>query len=250
MQKISQNDILTTNEEASYCCVSSNTILNWIRSGKIPARKDSNRSFKIQTKDLSQVLEKFSRNSNFENRPGFFQYCWEFNSKSGKIQKGCMDCLVHKTRSSRCYEISVPPGTTGHIHLSCKGPCTECDYYHKVQGQNSNVLAVTEKGTLKSFLKNIVERAGYNFRVTDCEYKCCFIIDRFRPDFAIIDCTFGIERSRDFIELLREDSRIPFVKIILVGSSSELPVSLGKTVFAFIEKQFSGRQLIRLLSGS
>jgi hypothetical protein len=176
-----------------------------------------------------------------------FQYCWEFHSHNGKMQDGCLECGIYHTRSRRCYESSALSSDAGQCHTFCKGACEKCDYYLKVKGQRPNILTVSKDSRLKTSIRKSVAQAGFNFKATDCEYRCAMLLDRFRPDYAIVDSALGIEKSHDFIELLYADPRLPFVKIALVVDRQEIPKRCDKMIFAFIERHFTNQHLHQLL---
>ncbi|GAF86225.1 unnamed protein product [marine sediment metagenome] len=74
-------------------------------------------------------------------------------------------------------------------------------------------------------------------------------IENFRPDYVVIDCSLGAERSHEFAKLLYEDPRIPFVRIIFAGDKDELPGECDKLVFGFIERPFSIEMIEELIEG-
>ncbi len=146
--------------------------------------------------------------------------------------------------------MTVLPVRDERSHGYCHGACHECDYYLKVHGQRPNVLAVTSNCSLKTSIKKSVEDVGINYKATDCEYRCSMLIDRFRPDYAIIDTAMGVEKSRDFIELLYADPRLPLVRIMLIGEKREMPLRCDKMIFAIIDKHFNGHHLLNLINSS
>jgi len=146
--------------------------------------------------------------------------------------------------------MSKLPGEIGHARMFCDRPCEECEYYQSIGGQRPNVLVVTDQVELKNSLETGAEDANMNLRVTDCEYRCSMLVEKLRPDYIVIDCSLGTERSRDFAQFLDEDPRIPFVRVILAGQHHERPDECDKLVFAFIERPFSPAMLSDLIVGS
>jgi hypothetical protein len=99
-------------------------------------------------------------------------------------------------------------------------------------------------------LKKEVDPSDFNLKATDCEYRCSMFIEKYRPDYIVIDCSMGSERSRDFAKLLYEDPRIPFVRVIMVGNRSDLPEECDKMVFAVVGGGFDAATLSDLIAGS
>ena len=145
--------------------------------------------------------------------------------------------------------MSKPPNNNGHSALFCKSSCENCEYYMVVHGQKPNMLVVTDHEEIFEELENESALHNFNLRITDCEYRCSMTIDKFRPDYVILDCSMGDQRTRDFARQLYEDPRIPFVKVILVGDKGEIPKECNKMVFAIIKRKLSAGILPAIING-
>jgi DNA-binding NtrC family response regulator len=156
---------------------------------------------------------------------------------------------VYRSRAGRCYEISGLPEEAGHAKAFCGGSCEVCDYFRVVQGQKLNVLVVTDQQQVRLTLKDEAENIDYNLRLSDSEYHCSLIVEKFRPDYVVVDCSLGRKRSRELARNLERDPRIPFVRVVLAGESEEIPKECDKSVFAFIRRPFSIDQLTELVRG-
>lgn len=234
---------LTTGQAADLCSVTPDTVLKWIRSGRLPARRTAGGHHRIDQKDLERLMLPIPR---VQNREGVltpyarrhFRYCWEYNNE-GEIAGGCRRCPTYLMRAQRCYEVAsmVPAGE--HQRAFCQGTCAECDYFREVHGQTTNVLIVTDDSELRDSLMTEAARASFNLQITDCEYNCSALVNQFKPDFAFVDCALGPDASRDISFHLAEDPRIPFVRVVLAGAEHEVPSECDKEVFARIERPFS-----------
>jgi len=241
-------DFYTTGEAAALCSVTSDTVLKWIQSGKISATRTPGGHHRIPRNVIIPLLESEHLLPHGGDNNSF-QYCWEFYSKSGRIPEGCKTCIVYKSRTSRCYELSKPPNNDEHNALFCKASCDNCEYYLTVHGQKINVLIVTDQTDIFEELNEDSTRYHFNLRVTECEYRCSMIIDKFRPDYVILDCSMGELRTEEFARQLYEDPRIPFVKVVLVGQKSEIPSECNKMIFAVIKRRLSRDILPAIVTG-
>ncbi|MHC4661850.1 MAG: hypothetical protein ACYS8W_09190 [Planctomycetota bacterium] len=88
-------------------------------------------------------------------------------------------------------------------------------------------------------LKESAGLARFNFKIADCEYACSTIVNHFRPDFAVVDCSLGPEMSYEITSHLIEDPRVPFVKVVLAANEGEFPGECEKIVFARLKRPFS-----------
>jgi DNA-binding NtrC family response regulator len=135
--------------------------------------------------------------------------------------------------------MSQLPQEAGYSGSYCQNTCDDCEYYRLVHGQRRNVLVITDQSRVQDSLVKLRSSADFNLEVTDCEYRCSMLIDSFRPDYVVIDCSLGSARSREFANLLNEDPRIPLVRVVLVGDRGQLPSECDKMVFALVEQQFT-----------
>ncbi len=241
---------LSTGEAAALCSVTPDTVLKWIRAGKIPAHRTPGGHHRIPRSALLRQLQDGDTHFTGAGIKSSYQYCWEYYSDSGVTPDGCMDCIVFRSKSRRCYEMIGLPAQAGHVGQFCKGACEDCDYFKVVQGQRPNVLIVTDRDALKLSLKGDSGSLGFNLRFADCEYRCSMVIEQFRPDYVVVDCSMGAQRSRDFASLLYEDPRIPFVRIVLVANGARIPDECDKLVYAMVERRFTAKTLSNLMAGS
>lgn len=243
-------DHLTTGEAAALCAVTPDTVLKWIQAGKITAHRTPGGHHRIPRSALQPLIEQHGPADNNESDSGSFQYCWEFNSQAGKISDGCRNCIVYRSGTRRCYEMTKLPSQAGYVGLFCHGTCEECDYYHIVKGQRPNVLIVCADADLKVALMDELKDSELNMKFSDSEYRTSMFIERFRPDYLVVDCSIGAKRSRVFCKNLYEDPRIPFVRVILVGDKSVLPKECDKMVFAIVEGELRADTLTDLIAGA
>jgi len=241
----SKKEFLTTGQAADLWTVTPDTVLKWIKAGKIPAKRTPGGHYRIRRSDIishslqeqvgreSQSLpEQIKKKSRIDHKQ--FRYCWEYNSKTDKIDQSCLQCIVYQAKAFRCYEMRHLP--TGHSRSFCTESCEECDYYTMVHLQRPNILFVTDQDSLRESLECEAKSADFNIQFTDCEYSCSMLVEKYRPDYISIDCSLGRKRAMDFANQLIVDPRIPFVRVILVGDLNEFPKECDKEVFAFIER--------------
>jgi CheY-like chemotaxis protein len=162
---------------------------------------------------------------------------------------GIAECPVYQMRARRCYEVARLAPEAGPPMKFCKVSCEDCEYYHIVHGQGINVLVITDSLELTHALNESGKKTSYNLAFADCEYACSAMVSRFRPDFAIIDCSLGSRTSRDITNHLGQDPRVPFVKVVLAGSKDEYPQECDKEVFARIERPFGIKEIKECIEG-
>lgn len=243
---------LTTGQAAEFCSVTPDTIRKWIYSGWLRARRTPGGHHRIDERDLEQVLGRIPSSTEEllpANQPGQFRYCWEYKNQ-GNLAEGCRECVVYQMRAHRCYEVAKLAPELGHSMLYCKGSCEDCDYYRRVHKQDTNVMVVTADPNLKTLLESEKHLAPYNLEITDCEYSCSALVDRFRADYVVVDTSLGPERANDICAHVLEDPRLPYVKVVLALDAREYPDDCDKNVFARIEKPFLISDITRCLDAT
>lgn len=118
---------ITTGEAAAIFDVDPDTVLRWIKSGEIPAIRTPGGHYRI---NRNVFLTKMIKEKNETQIP--LSYCWEYNSESGIMREACKECIVYKSRASRCYELSNLPTPIGHAKLFCSESCKDCQYFKSI----------------------------------------------------------------------------------------------------------------------
>jgi len=245
-------EYLTTTEAAKLLGVSPDTVLKWVKAGKVKSRRTLGGHFRIPVSELSLFASETLITIDSEpaiSRPVTHQYCWEFLAGGGEVREECHDCITFRSRARRCYELKDLPGSMGCLNLMCDTECSECDYYRVVHGQGINVIALAHTGKLISDLQGSGVREGIEIRFATGEYETASLIQGFRPDYVVVDCSFGKRRTADICGSLFADIRIPVPRIILSSKTREIRDYCDREVFGWIRKPFSLQQLKDCIRG-
>lgn len=123
----------TTSEVAKLLSVAPDTVLKWVKAGKIASYRTPGGHSRIPVEAVEDMLpkERFLKKTEETNTDSkeSFQYCWEFFSKSGELGKNCHKCIAYRSHSHRCFEMKHIPKQFGHLKMYCKDSCDECEYY-------------------------------------------------------------------------------------------------------------------------
>jgi hypothetical protein len=66
-------------------------------------------------------------------------------------------------------------------------------------------------------LKSVDLESQLQIEITNSEYRCSALIGQFEPDFVVIDSEMGSSKTREIAGLILNDSRIPFVEVLVAG---------------------------------
>jgi excisionase family DNA binding protein len=117
---------LSTGQAARYCYVTSYTIVNWIRTGKLKAQRTVGRQYRIRVEELREFMrENDMRTDLLEEEQQIRPYCWEFHCEPGEDTPVCESCLVRRSGAENCYELRAAiPWSECRFH-----ECESCEYY-------------------------------------------------------------------------------------------------------------------------
>jgi len=226
-----KNLLYSTFQAARVLGVSPDTVLKWIRAGKIPASRTLGGHYRIRGDTIDELISRGASphpTTKTATRRRPFRYCWEFHSKDGRPKDGCRDCLVYTTRAKLCYEMSAVPRELGHLKLFCESECKDCDYYKYIKARSASVLVISDDA---QFVGNLRDSDSLSLKITNCESECSAVVERMRPDIAVIDCSF--HKSKACYDNLTDDPRRADIRIIL-ASDRQIP-------FDYDDKRIAGR---------
>ena len=121
----------STGRAARYCYVTPETILNWIRAGLLKAQRTAGGQYRIRVEELRRfMVEQGMQTDQLDAALGVRCACWEARAQ-GEGQAGaslldpCRECLVHRSGTLNCWELSGLLPLTGLRALRC----ADCDYH-------------------------------------------------------------------------------------------------------------------------
>lgn len=248
-----QKEFLTTTQAAELLSVSPDTVLKWVKAGKIESTRTLGGHFRIPRSalNLSDVEVSGEKLVQGENTiPVTHQYCWEYLARGGEIKPDCLECITYRSRTRRCYELRDLPEGMGCLRVYCQSSCSECDYYRMVNGQELNIILLSESGRLVRDWQGDGDIQGLQIQIAENEYECASIIQNFRPDYIVVDCALGKRRTATVCRNLFNDARIPVVRIILASKTRQLKRYCEKEVCAWITRPFTVGQLKDCIAGA
>ncbi len=97
-------EYLTTTEAAKLLCVSPDTVLKWVKAGKVKSRRTLGGHFRIPSTELSLFTSQQSLDVEDNHSPlasQTHQYCWEFLAAGGPTKTECEDCITYRSTRPR-----------------------------------------------------------------------------------------------------------------------------------------------------
>jgi excisionase family DNA binding protein len=212
-----RNNLLSTGKASKLLSVTPDTILKWIKREKLPAVKTAGGHYRVTQEAIGTLLngpaEKPAHQPSLSS--GSLMYCWEFFAEDGKARTECQNCLVFRAHALKCFEMNHLSKGMGFNGGSCASSCESCAYHHYQQGRPFKVLVITDNPACRENLTREEGAKKIQFRFVSCEYESSMVIDRFRPDFVVVDCTMQEKKCLELCSHLADDPRIPDVTLIL-----------------------------------
>jgi len=255
--------LLTTGQAARLCAVTRDTVLKWIKSGKVTAVQTAGGHYRVKRSSLipyatgpvtAATEDRFGAAAPAPSAgPGPRQvlsgssaspvsYCWEFHSKDGEPKHDCRECMVFQSQARKCYLLAGLKEEVGPAGSRCRSDCRDCEYFHHIYKETIKVLVVTEDERLRRAVQ-----AGASDRIvprfTSCEYDTSAMVHDFKPDFIVVDDSMLSCKPDEICRHLIQDPRIHGAQIVLAVPEGHPRRPLQKGVCASMAMPFDARRL-------
>jgi len=245
----SSTDLLSTGQAARLLSVTPDTVLKWIKQGRVPAAQTAGGHYRIARENIESLLCDHMNETATARADGLL-YCWEYYAGADGINERCEACVVYRARALYCYEMADLPPESGFVGTYCKTSCEDCPYYHEVFNKPRRVLVVTDSFRLRERLQREGSQTRLEFEFATCEYECSTIVHSFLPEYVVIDCRLPAQTCSELCSRLASDPRVPGVQIILAENEGGHTVELeGEPNLEQLPRSFSLAQLEHLIAG-
>ena len=215
-------EYLTTGEVARQLGVTRDTVVKWIKGGRLAATQTPGGHHRVLKEDCEVLIqETFSvspapvvaRSGNGGN-PGSVR-CWEYFADDGTTREVCKTCLVYLARAQRCYRLAELGEEAGHRLHFCRNDCRTCAYYRACQGLATEVLVVTTDEALTHRLLMKADSEVVSMRFARSGYESSATISSFSPALIVIDSSLPEMKVGSLVDALLDDERIPGSRIVV-----------------------------------
>lgn len=224
------SELLTTGQAAKLCAVTPDTVLKWIKKGRLQASRTAGGHYRIALPDLRPFMAGFGQgetarhrveisapvSSHVGTKPTADEVpCWEYLAVDGDVREECKRCVVYRVRATRCFLMAGLDGEVGHSKQFCHGSCEDCVYYQRLQGENASVLFITADQSLEGRVEGF-DGGEVTLRFARNGYEASTLIQEFRPEILIIDLEGLSDHGFGLLDSIAADPRLPHARVILV----------------------------------
>jgi excisionase family DNA binding protein len=241
--------LLTTGQVARLCSVQPDTVLKWIKKGRLRASRTAGGHFRVEERDVSSLLaQDHARDYMWENRTVLCSRpmrCWEYMNHGPGTE--CRDCVVYRVRASFCFRMHNAVRGNGHARRFCTGVCQECPYYRRVHRLPTNVLVITPDEALIQELARR-QNGSIEFRFARRGYDASAIVSVFRPAFVVFDQVVLESLGVSLLEALASDPRAAGSRILVAVRKGALGFRFRSgAVYATVEEPFNADEIIAII---
>lgn len=243
---------LTSGQAAKMCAVTPATILNWIRVGRLEARRTPGGHYRIR-QDALQPFHGRGRSPTLglgrerRSRP---LRCWEYLSDQGVLREACRACIVYKVRASWCFNIASLGLDSDHSRRACPTACDDCAYYRRAMGEPTRVLVVTPDPVLHATLRGQAS-PSLSIHLARNAYEAAAAVESFLPAFAVVDVEAVGPREGGLLECLDQDPRLPWLKTVIAvppgRAGRNIMACAGPLVVGRIDKPFDLSHILAVI---
>ncbi len=246
-------NLLTTGQAAKLCSVTPDTVLKWIKKGRLHGARTAGGHYRIERRDLEPLIITSRSDDNSLKCDKEDLPCWEYLGEHGAVRDDCRKCVVYRVRAARCFLMAEMDSDIGHARKFCQSSCEDCAYYRHIKGLPTNVLVVSRDDELVDLLGGN-ELAGISLRFAGNTYEASAIIQVFRPAFAVIDVEGEPTEEAELVESFAADPRVAGLRIIIIVpprmSRRKRRLPQNDLVVGMLEKPFARRQLEAIIQSS
>lgn len=239
---------LTTGEAARLCAVERDTVLKWIKRGRLPASRTPGGHHRIARQDLQRLLRLPRPSSVARSRMASLR-CWEYLTAGGRIRDECRKCLAFEVGAVRCFRLRQWKQDAGFF---CCGPrqCEDCPYYRRVAGLRARVLVITEDGAFRRALEP--GDASVEMKFAGGSYEASRLVVELWPALVVVDEEVDRREGARLLESLLSDRAIAGSRILYAVADAGRRVKLkrpqAKQVLAVMKKPFGISTIRRILA--
>ena len=243
--------MLTTGQAARLCSVKADTILKWIRDGRLQATRTAGGHFRVDPTHLNALQPLSFAEASPPNEPGASQpamlRCWEYMAAEGEIPEACLQCVAYRIRAAWCFEVRKLGCDVGQMSVYCRTSCEDCLYYQRVTCSATDILLVTVDLDLIEALS--ADKARLRIHVARNAYEASALIAAVRPTFAVIDLEPLRGGEAGLLDCLYMDRRVCGLRIILAEPSrkSGLQPPAHPGIVSTLRKPFGSQDLLRIV---
>jgi excisionase family DNA binding protein len=245
---------LSTGEAAALCSVNPDTVLKWIKKGRLAATRTAGGHYRVEEHDLAALIPPQPSTDVLGPEPLAIDHrplrCWEFLSKPGAVRDECRKCVVYQIRAAWCFRVATSLGCEiGKKQSFCATSCEDCAYYRRASGQATNVLVITSD---KDFVDDLgVGDDTLELRFARNAYEASAVVCTFHAAFVVVDQEVIANGQPDLLDSLMADPRLPGVRIILgvsKGSCTRNRSPFEKGIVSAIEKPFGQDRIAEVVN--
>ncbi|MGB8478719.1 MAG: helix-turn-helix domain-containing protein [Acidobacteriaceae bacterium] len=179
---------ITTGKAARRCSVQPDTVLKWVKKGRLPAVRTPGGHYRIDERDLARFMgmpdPKSSNPLPVVQTGNRILHCWEYFGE--ELRAECQSCVVYRVRASMCFQLRLAMHGNGHNKEFCKDICQDCPYCRRVHGEPTNILVITRN-------EQLIQRLSQHphehlvLRYARSGYDSSAVLAVFRPALAVVD---------------------------------------------------------------
>ena len=143
------------------------------------------------------------------------KHCWEYFCRDMVPPEACEECIVHRARIEKCYEVAKLGQTIGHSRTFCRTTCEECSFFRACHGLAPIILVVTTDKALSGRLTGQADSRNVVLRFARSGYESSMLVETFHPSVVVLDSALGEVRDGRLVDSIVHDERIAGVRIII-----------------------------------
>ncbi len=229
------SDQLSTGQAAKLLSVTADTVLKWIKKGKLPAVRTAGGHYRIHWSDVQRLRD----GSMVTPEPSTPRpiHCWEFHANGEEIGETCLSCIVYRARALRCFALSGLYGSDSNAGTHCSTSCLDCAYHSSQFQDQIRVLVVVSDEKLRQHLQDQPGPAGLELFFVRSAYETAIAVQQIRPEYVVLHDSLGVGECEELGRQVTSDPRVTGVHVIQAREHKDDDCGALRSAFTLDELQ-------------
>lgn len=220
------SDRLSTGQAATILAVTADTVLKWIKRGRLPATRTAGGHFRVRFADVQRLRSRGDASATLGTPLEGPVFCWQFHAGESEPADSCVSCIVYRARALRCFELSRVAAAGGHVDshagTHCSTSCLDCAYYLAHFHEQIRVVVALEDAVQQASLEHAdADASGASLLLSfaSSAYDTALAIQEGQPAFVVLHGSLHGKQGRELRHDIERDPRHPGIRVLVAGEA-------------------------------
>lgn len=194
---------LSTGQAARLLAVTPDTVLKWIKKGRLHAVRTAGGHYRVRWSDVQQLRQAGATSA--EAPTGDAVYCWQFHAQDSEAAGRCEGCIVRRAHALHCFHLSGRFPAESYAGTHCETSCLDCAYYLTHHGERIRVLVVASDPEVQRTFAGLRPGGPLDVAVAGDVYTAAVAVQALHPEYVVLHGSLTEQQCCELERNLRAD---------------------------------------------